>query len=325
MIIRPYSNGDERQIIDLYNLVFKNNRDIEDWHWEFKNNPSGQAIIYVAEDRGRILSHLSGLPFRLKIREEVFTIYSIYDLMVHPDCRCRGIGGELGKVFVDLLETRIRFACVNTQGLAMAMKLGFFDLGPIPRYARVIGYQELKLLLARIKVLRKAFNGQPRGVDIINIDIFGEEFDEFWQRTFRNCCVAVVRDKIFLNWRYVQKPKSRYEKFLIKSEGKIAGYFILEMRKKMGIIVDIVLDRQIDVARNTFEFILDYLGTKGIKYIYIFGPDDYLGSMLKEYGFVIKGFSDCHLVVKLPIDSMISRAVYSMENWLINYGDVESL
>ncbi len=39
LTIRSYEEGDENQILDLWQEVFQGKRSLEHWCWKFKNNP----------------------------------------------------------------------------------------------------------------------------------------------------------------------------------------------------------------------------------------------------------------------------------------------
>ena len=322
MVIRSYCDGDEKQLVDLYNRVFKGTRAIESWRWEFKDNPAGQAVIYVAEDKGLLIGHCSAIPVNLKIGQEVLIVYYILDTMIHPDYRGKGIAKEMGDMLYEVLKTKFTFSCVNEAGLKLSMNnFGFFDLGPVPRFVRTLEYPKLKFLFYRGRTLKKIRRGTER-IAISKVNIFEKELNGFWQRVANNYSVALVKDMIFLNWRYVQKPKNKYEKFLMASDGKVIGYFILERRRKAGIVIDLAIDRQDNVAESALKFISEYFVNRHVKHIFIFGSED---SKLKESGFILKGCSGYHFIIRPPSDSIEPSTFSDRENWSMNYGDIESL
>ena len=222
----------------------------------------------------------------------------------------------------EVLKTKFTFSCVNEAGLKLSMNnFGFFDLGPVPRFVRTLEYPKLKFLFYRGRTLKKIRRGTER-IAISKVNIFEKELNGFWQRVANNYSVALVKDMIFLNWRYVQKPKNKYEKFLMASDGKVIGYFILERRRKAGIVIDLAIDRQDNVAESALKFISEYFVNRHVKHIFIFGSED---SKLKESGFILKGCSGYHFIIRPPSDSIEPSTFSDRENWSMNYGDIESL
>ena len=55
---------------------------------------------------------------------------------------------------------------------------------------------------------------RPGPTSIIEIDRFGTEIDELWERTRGDYPVIFPRDAQFLNWRFVDCPEPRYRRFV---------------------------------------------------------------------------------------------------------------
>jgi GNAT superfamily N-acetyltransferase len=97
IVIREYQPGDEIQIIRLYNQEYKACKTIEEFEWEFLNNPLGQAIIVVAENKGDIIGVRTQLLIPLFYRGNQITSGKNECSIIHKDYRSKGI-------FVQLVE-----------------------------------------------------------------------------------------------------------------------------------------------------------------------------------------------------------------------------
>ena len=72
-LLRSYQAGDEAGIFDLYRAVYPSVQcDKEQWlrwwHWLYRENPAGDAQIWLAEQDARIVSHYPMIPLKLKLR-----------------------------------------------------------------------------------------------------------------------------------------------------------------------------------------------------------------------------------------------------------------
>ncbi|MEZ0360665.1 MAG: GNAT family N-acetyltransferase [Hydrogenobacter sp.] len=104
MEIRPYMEGDEEGIRELFRTVFGKEMSKELWQWKYKAHGLG-TMVYVAEDKGRIIAHYGAVPRRcLFFGKEVISAV-ISDSMVHPNYRGlfkkEGVFAKLVKEFIN--------------------------------------------------------------------------------------------------------------------------------------------------------------------------------------------------------------------------------
>ena len=99
--------------------------------------------------------------------------------------------------------------------------------------------------------LRDFVKRSPRGpgaTSIVEVDRFGPEIDELWERTRGDYPVIFPRDARFLNWRFVDCPELGYRRFVAKRGGRVVGYVVLRRAEPVelphGIIVDLYASRR---------------------------------------------------------------------------------
>lgn len=106
LIFRDYQKGDEYGIIELMCPHWKHFscRDARlFWQWEYANCPSGQALVQVAEHRGKIIGHYALLPLEIKCGNDILAGAKAEGSIVHPDYR----GANIKRFFPDNKSIRI--------------------------------------------------------------------------------------------------------------------------------------------------------------------------------------------------------------------------
>src|SRR5262249_30492890 len=97
--IRPYQPGDEHAILRLFNLVFGENdasfspRTLDQWRWEFADNPAGQQIMLAVDPQGEMLAQYTTVPYFTWLTGERVIAHQGVDSIAHPDHR-RGLKNE---------------------------------------------------------------------------------------------------------------------------------------------------------------------------------------------------------------------------------------
>jgi hypothetical protein len=88
---------------------------------------------------------------------------------------------------------------------------------------------------------------RPGATRITEVDRFGPEVDELWERTRGDYPAIFPRDAQFLNWRFVDCPEPRYRRFVAERGGRVVGYVVLRRAEPVelphGIIVDLYASR----------------------------------------------------------------------------------
>ncbi len=273
MIVRPYRKGDEYQINELYNLVFSRNRAINEWGWEYMENPIHESFIYVLEDNNKIIAHFSLLPILLRYEGRAILSGKTENTMMHPEYRGRGLYKIFEKKCIQ--EAHRRGIILPWVTLSAATKThiraGYTPVAPIVNYVKITDYYTLKKtffnkLNKKIKnkfisetsslfvssvfslLMRKKMKKQsilPQNLSIREITEFDSRFDGFWENNHKYYGITIDRNSRYLNWRFARNPCLSYEVFILEtSDYKILGYLILHAKKNVGYIDDIVVDRK---------------------------------------------------------------------------------
>jgi hypothetical protein len=133
--------------------------------------------------------------------------------------------------------------------------------------------QPLQLLARRLRVpeiitapaLTAAWNdfwtgrlsGDP-AVEVTPVQTAGAAFDEIWAARIAardRRLISVVRDRAWVQWRFLDAPESRYHLLLARREGRPVGYAACAIRDtprgRLGIIADLFISCENSYADDT--------------------------------------------------------------------------
>jgi hypothetical protein len=100
---------------------------------------------------------------------------------------------------------------------------------------------------------------------IVEVESFGSEIDDLWQRAAASYPAICPRNSRFLNWRFVKCPQLTYRIFLARRDGVVVGYSVLRRtiseELRQGIIVDLFADRRdIEVFSELIAHAVEHFG-----------------------------------------------------------------
>jgi hypothetical protein len=232
-LIRPYRPGDEHAILRLFNRVFAEDdpgfspRTLEQWRWEFTDNPAGLQITLALDDHGEVMAQYTTLPYFAWLKGERVLAHQGVDSIVHPDHR-RGLKKE---------------------GVFLATARAFFEeWGRPERVAFGFGFPNKKVYRLGLRMLeylpvetpvptlyRNLFQrpdddevGKPTDRSgVVELASLDDRVDRLWRACAGDLQLALVRDRAYLQWRYVQCPLARHRLFALPDErGELRGLMV---------------------------------------------------------------------------------------------------
>jgi len=345
--VRDGNQSDMEGILSLRGIVFKEEeRDKLDprfWQWEFMKGPDGKAFLYIVEDENRIIGHFADIPRRFSAQGEVVLGTLSLDLMVHPDYWRKGIFAAMGRYGAEKVKQEngrflIAFP-IRLETILGLKKIGWKEAAKLPvlvypiRFRgimnRYLHFPPLGLLMGGIARLFYFFlyglkkKKETGGVEIERVGSLDESFNLFWQKACTLYPVMGIRNRDYLNWRYLQHPTRKYVIYRAKKNGEMRGYIVLRkvdlLKFNSAVVVDLLaLD----------EETLSALVEKGIQY----GQQeraDLLGFMVPQnhlYYKILrqKGFLQSPKTFQFMVYPHSHREiVLSPEKWYVNWGDTD--
>ncbi len=223
--------------------------------WKYFTNPIGNAAVAVAVTGNRIISVVSATPKRIQVNSQIVLAFELGDFITDSQYRKRGFFSSLiqlvcneaakrGAGFVYVRPNEISFPILmKTLSFVEAQKIDarryvvpsgliYRKIGLSPTVCGILGVD----WIARRLVLPSV----EGSVKVQPLTRFAAEMDEFWERVRRGYSFALVKDKKYLNWRYVDGP-TRYQSWIAHRGECIAGYLVsfVSLAERIGHVVDL--------------------------------------------------------------------------------------
>jgi hypothetical protein len=206
-------------------------------------------LAFVCEADGKIVGAHANLPLRFKVGGQVLIASSSFDSMVDSDYR--GLGAFTGVV-------RAFQAAAPERGICLSYSFPNENSMPIHLNrlgrSRIWGYVVLRRAMLRRPWLHKSglllyarmykalARARLRGAQVVGSEGFDERFDDLWEAAKDRVPIGIVRDRAYLNWRFVQKPETQHTTYLYLENGALGGYIVARTRKRARTTVGLVMD-----------------------------------------------------------------------------------
>ena len=323
-VVRHYQPGDEREIVDLLQLVFSgwphlslNYSSLDYWKWRYDDYYLQNKMILVCENKdGSIIGCAHTHPKRIKIGEKIYMCCTGQDLAVHPDYQGQGIGSKIIKQLQKWkANSNIEISFYDTKNpilisLAKKRYLIFPFLQMV--YSRI---HDIDLHLKKnpvkhnrvtkysynfLKIFNKLKNDiiidsliNNNNVIIKEIDTFDYKIDIFWEGIKKQYNFIENIDKKLLNWRYCDKRGGNYIIRMIEENEAILGYIVFCINKynrdyPVGCIVDLLaIPGRPDIEEMLILNSLEFLNEQEINIIQcLVVKNHHLKKILQKNGFV---------------------------------------
>ena len=353
--IRSYEKGDENRIFELMKAVPEySGRTLDKekwmrwWNWNYIDNPAGDSMILIADHEGKLVGARSTIRVKMKIAGETVTASENTDLMTHPDYRRQGIFSSLEKKSFDQLKDEgvyITYSFPGPMSYPGYIKSGkFFDIHAIRTVIKPVNLENTlkrriknKFLLKICTVAGSIFINifyrakkppEVDGLTITKISSFDDRINDFWKEISNDHEIIVVRDKEYLNWRYVDVPDVEYTIYLAEEGGEICGYIVLKCVKEegsaSGYVIDIIapLDRP-EVIHSLLSKAIKYFKEERVDVIFCeMIADKIFYKIFKKNGFVSSCFTiKNRFIVRINSPKISEAYIKDKKNWFIQLGD----
>ncbi len=261
MRIRAYKPEDKEGILALIEREYgRGTRDARallwDWIHDWDDDFPQPNIGRIAESGGTIIGYAGSLPARIKVGDHVeYGTLSMDNVM---DSNHRGKGIRLLRA---QLDTRVILGSTAARSHRLWARIARKPLD------RTVFKEQVKRICAidpTVRLLQKGLPAIPArlagflwrcglalrygpyrplsGRKLERVAEFPPQIDDFCKEFSRRFKYMVVRDRRFLNWRYVACPVP-YEKYCLYDEEELSGYMSFRVcmvrRRKVLLLVEI--------------------------------------------------------------------------------------
>ena len=343
--------------IELFEVVFGKEMTTKLWEWKYLENPMiiDQPLIYIAEHEGKMVGARPLLPNRMRFGDKTLKVAQPCDTMVHPDHRRKGLFTKMTQFAIDDSRENgfsLFYNFPNQKSYPGYIKLGWKKI--LEREAsynvfspkRVISLKISNLVLSSIaNVAFKSFFNKSKisslkpesSCDINEERYVTKEFEELWRRCSDNWKIGIVRDKEYLEWRFVKHPENDYCFFTAHKNRELLGYIVTNIVKNRdlveGRIVDYVIkDNLKEVFLSLLLEALEKFKKEGCDLVSTWAfTQPELQQVLDRCGFVKKSsfpyniFTDTSFfVVRKIVSNCLPVNPLKKENWYITQSDQDT-
>ncbi|WP_163539693.1 GNAT family N-acetyltransferase [Gracilibacillus sp. YIM 98692] len=343
MPVRPYIQGDEHQIIALFEKVFGHKISLDEWKWKFLQTPNdSNPFILLYEENDQILGHISLWVQDAFIDKKKTKIGTRVDTMVDPDARGKGIYKQLNQALLPYAEEegiellygfpaetakKLFIRYTNAQHIVDVPRL-MYILRPVEAMTKKFSFLKwFKLLDQPIAAFRlRPFKQHHDGIqEITRCD---ERFDALQENGKAHFEVKLNRHKDYLNWRYFDHPERNYQMLAYIDNDEVKGYMVYRITEPdangfcNGMLIDMdVADWDND---KVIQALIETAVTRMKKATVIQAWA--LSHMptyhrLKKYGFIHKDSPMPMVAKETTADPIYTKDI---EKWYITNGDLDS-
>ncbi len=198
MEIRDYNEGDEIQILQLFEESFGKKLSLDFWKWRFLNNPTNKLMIKLMWDNNTLVGHYAVSPVKLMFDDEVVLSSLSMTTMTHPNYAGKGIFSELAHSLYTDEAAQNNLSSVfgypnNNSHYAFIKNLNWKNLESVPTFS--INVNNIKPCVIN---------------NVVEFFEFTKEHELTFSNIYKKHLVKVARTVEYLNWRYVKNPINNY-------------------------------------------------------------------------------------------------------------------
>lgn len=265
--IRPYREGDEKQITSLLKLVFNgwphfeiNCSPEEFWRWKYLDNPLNSQYVMLGVDDEKIIGCHHIQPMNVKIGSEIVKGSTSGDLAVHPDYRGKGLMSTISvpnekraekngikysyfitsnpilvKTFTsskDHSKRRPAFpVTIRNHVRIQNIDLQLEEMPMNNPWLVKTGWRALKTI-DRISEIVSSDSERSEDIKIKQVHQFDIRIDSFWEKIKKSYDYILERKQDYLNWRYSDPRLVGYMKAVaLGKNDEIQGYIVYKINR----------------------------------------------------------------------------------------------
>ncbi|MCP4218897.1 MAG: GNAT family N-acetyltransferase [bacterium] len=318
MKIRAYEKGDEQEIMALDARALPsewNPRTLNNWYWKFTDkNPAGHSLIWVADHKEQMVAHFAAVPYKLKVKDQVVTASHSIGALVEVKYQNRGLLKLVGDKLMEDLKAK-----------AFPFTWGFPNKRAYEFEKMAMGYGDLTNFdVWTLQKKNLAKTGAHASFKAITA--FNHDFDKLWETCADDYPIAVVRDKTYLQWRYMERPDWDYFPYALYEGDTLIGYVVLKLYREgdvlRGHIVDIFARKaDQDTLARLIDGSMNFFIDKDVDEVTIF----IMGNPLIEQLFTARSFTQVEanipLILKINTDHKYNALAKDPSQWYFTMGD----
>ena len=345
LTIRPWQEGDEPGLTQLFQRAFGHPITVDHWRWKLRPEACGFDNVWLALSQGTPVFQYAGIPLQFKLSGETVRGVVSVDTMTAPEFRRRGLLTQVAaQAYGAWRAADVAFVIglPNENWGTRARALGWQPLFPLQWLVRPLRPEAILAArlkwpaLRRMQLLGTVWNAALRGrvkrsadIKIEQMQQAGAEFDHIWERCSNDWTFSTIRDRQWVNWRFISSPSRTYKILVARRQGEPTGYLsyaVVNVAERVSAYIAEVCAKPADLAtRNSLlaELIntLDEARAESIHTLAVPGTAEF--ARLQRAGFLASHAFGVQLVPlrhDLPLGRMLDR-----QQWNLSGADFDAV
>jgi hypothetical protein len=249
--IREYRPGDEHAILETFNRCFAQvdptfvARSMEEWRWQYLDNPGGWRIWLAITEDGRVISQYAGIGQRMLIDGAPGKFSQAVDSMTDPAFR-RGLK-KPGFFVLTGYPYAENYGGPPPEGDTIMWGL------PVPPAWRIgKTYLEYGMIRTEGKLVAEPDFFRPGAAGALEareVDAWPDDVDALFARVAEGRGAIAIRDRDHLEWRFRKRPDYTYDVAEVRGGGDLLGLAIWRAGTFDGDDDGLIADWLVDPAR----------------------------------------------------------------------------
>lgn len=250
MIITQFQENDKKQVLDLFERVFKKRITEDFWKWRYDN--FGHSIRYLMKQDHLVIGHyvVHPIPFHTKKGTDM----ALFSMSVMSDSHFSG-----HNIFAKLAREVYK----KSTELGYKLVYGFPNKNSAEIHFNKLGWKNFGNRLEYKKAVEDKPDSFSNDFKIQRIFHFSDTFDSLWEKNKTDYKFIVPRTSNYLKWRFESCPQQKflnytnekYYYYLVEDLSEVVAYFVL---KKFGKEKVHLVDYCGLITRKIMKTILNY-------------------------------------------------------------------
>ena len=310
MHITNYRSGNEKDILELFEMAFKREMSIEYWRWRFETNPAGKYLIKLMWEGDLLIGHYAVSPVVLDIDKRNVKSALSMTTMTHPNHTGKGIFKLLAqKLYQEL-----------SQYHDIDLVWGFPNSNSHYGFIKNLSWENIGIL-NNLEITKDL--GGVKDERITYSSIFKDEHVKLLQNTSKNFRVKVKKDRVYLNWRYLENPSNQYKIIELHDKG-LKAFVVYKEYHPSGTsqidinILELACEADYNMLLSIFKHIIFEYNARIGKINLWLSLWDARFILLEKIGFKL---SDKNTFIGTYNSSKNLEMTKNLKNWHYSFGD----
>jgi len=262
-----FSELADSDIPDLVDLIAEtgretgaHNRDImnlELWRWQYKDLPTGASYVYLAKHNGRIVGYYQIAAYDFLAGDRKLRIGQIQLVAVLPSFRGQGLFRRLADYAHQelMVHLDLTYTFPNRRSIRTFLKYNDYKtVKALPMFVLPLATAEIiraqrKLFAFEyligwvVDLWGKMFRKRLAENEALSVRrSFDDEVLDTFERFQNAHQLRLLRDRDYMNWRYLATPKGRHFIVGLEREGALCAVAVVKYEKLFSVRALLIVD-----------------------------------------------------------------------------------